>query len=108
MASKQDIQNSENISKNADQIFTKANKIHLKLLSFVQNELNEKKKMEQNIFLFSEDKFEIKEDKNIKYLDRTEHKSNDTSFNSDDNESDEESSSDLSCSEDCIIDLGNF
>ena len=108
MASRYEIQKSGILSKNSNEIFTKANKIHLKLLSFVKNELNEKKKNEQNIFLFSEDKIEIKEDKNIKYLDRNEHKSNDTSFNSDDNENEEESSSDMSCSEECIIDLEHF
>ena len=99
---------SGNLSKNSNELFTKANKIHLKLLSFIQNELNEKKKNVQNIFLFSEDKIEIKEDKNIKYLDSNKHKSNDTSFNSEDNENEEESSSDMSCSEECIIDLEHF
>ena len=97
MASKYEIQKSGIFSQNSNQIFTKANKIHFQLLSFVQNELNEKKKNEQNIFSFSEDKIEIKENNNIKYLDKTEHKSNDTSFNSDDdNENKEESSSDMS------------
>jgi len=108
MASKYEIQKLGILSKNSHEIFTKANKIHLQLLSFVQNELNEKKKKEQNIFLFSEDKIEIKEDKNIKNLDINEHKSNDTSFNSDDNENEEESSSDMSCSEECIVDLEHF
>ena len=108
MALNYEFQKSEIFTKNVNKIFAKANKIHLKLLSLIQNELNEKKKNTQNIFLFSEDKIEIKEDKNIKYLNRNEHKSNDTSFNSDDNEIEDESSSNMSCSEECIIDLENF
>ena len=108
MASSIKIKKSEFFTENSNQIFAKANKIHLKLLSFVQNELNEKKKNEQNIFFFSEDKIEIKEDKNFKYLDKNKNKSNYKSFNSNDNENYEESSSDMSCSEECIIDLENF
>ena len=94
------------------QILTKANKIHYKLLSFIQNELNETSKNKRNIFIsfYSQDKLEIiKEDKDIEYQNKkneidNDSKSNDTSFISDD-ENGEESSSNMSCSEESYIDL---
>ena len=90
-------------------IIAKANKIHLELLSFVQNEINEKKKNKQNVFSFlAQTNYENKkEDVYNKIIENkinnNEQNSNDTSFNSDDNE--EESSSDMSCIEEYIIDI---
>ena len=44
MSSTIEISTSLNLNKNINIILTKANKIHLELLSFIKNELNHKKK----------------------------------------------------------------
>ena len=88
-------------------ILPKANKIHLKLLAFIKNELTQKKINSDKKFSFSShNKSEIiKEEKNESDKLR-EQKSSETYYNSDDDNSDEEeSSSDMSCNEECIIDL---
>ena len=110
MASEIEISKSNNLEKNINQLLIRANRIHLELLSSVENELNKKKKNIQNFIIYSiNDKIEInKEDKDIEILRskntlNSEHKS-DTSYNSDYDEDGEESSSEMSCfSEECII-----
>ena len=94
-----------NLNKNINIIFAKANKINLELLSFIKNELNQKKNKAGKKFSFSHEIEIIKEEKNHK---NKEQKSSDTYFNSDDDDSideEEESSSEMSCNEESIIDL---
>ena len=107
MSSVCDFKNSNDLIKKSNQIFAKANKIHLELLTFVQNELNEKKKIIKNFYSYSvREKAEIQEEKNIDNKKNLEKKSNKADFNSDEEDDEgEESSSDMSCSEECIIDL---
>ena len=109
MSSVCDFKNSNDLIKKSNQIFAKANKIHLELLTFVQNELNEKKKIIKNFYSYSvREKAEIQEEKNIDNNNKKniEKKSNKADFISDEeDEEGEESSSDMSCSEECIIDL---
>ena len=100
----------KNINEKSKLIFEKANKIHLELLSLVQNELNGKKRIIPNInFYSSKDINEIikEENKDNSILNKDSHineqKSNDTSFNSD--EEGDESSSDMSCNDEFIINL---
>ena len=83
--------------------FTKANKIHLELLSFIKNELNQKKNIAGKKFSFPVH-IEIIKEENHK---NNEQKSTDTYFNSDDvdNIDEDESSSEMSCNEESIIDL---
>ena len=100
----------QNINEKSKLIFEKANKIHLELLSLVQNELNRKKRITPNIIFYSsqdineiikeenKDNFILNKDSHI-----NEQRSNDTSFNSDDEE--EESSSDMNCNDEFIINL---
>ena len=96
--------------KKSDKLINKANKIHFELLSFVQNELREKRKASKIIFSFSTQKIieknknESSDNKLVHHI--NEEKTNDTSFNSnDDNDEQEESSSDISCEEESIIEL---
>ena len=90
----------------SNKIIIKANKIHSKLLSFVQNEINEKYKYKQQ-FSINEipDKTMTNKIQNNKdtidfhsYINRR--KSSNTSCNSD-----EDSSSNMSCNEENIIEL---
>lgn len=103
--------NSHILCNNSNTTVTKANKIHVELLSYVLKEINEKIK-KQNTFDFSNKEKSIinKEDENNKYMFEKknvikEKNSNDTSFSSNDDEDGEdgESSSDMSCSEESII-----
>ena len=107
MSSVCDFKNSNDLIKKSNQIFAKANKIHLELLTFIQNELNEKKKIIKNFYSYSvREKAEIQEEKNIDNKKNLEKKSNKADFNSDEEDDEGEvSSSDMSCSEECIIDL---
>ena len=91
----------------------KANRIHLQLLSFVKNEINEKKKGKNSYFSFSNRKNnEIQKkvyDTNnkmsniIQKSDDTNYSYNDKEEEEEDEESLEESSSDMSCEEEIII-----
>ena len=103
--------NSHILCNNSNTITTKANKIHAELLSYVLREINEKITKE-NIFDFSNKEKSIinKEVENNKYIFEKknvikEKNSNDTSFSSNDDEDGEdgESSSDMSCIEESII-----
>ena len=95
-----------NINENLYLTFTKANRIHLELLSFIKNELNLKKNNEGKKFSFSQHIEIRKEEKNESH-EKREQKSNDTYCNSDDDDSinEEESSSFMSCDEESVIDL---
>ena len=94
-----------NLNNNEKLIFQKANKIHLKLLTFIQNELNQQKINTSKKFSFFEHNKSVivKEEKNKS--DKHEQKSSDTNYNSDGDNDEEESSSDMSCNEECSIDL---
>ena len=93
----------------------KANRIHLQLLSFVKNEINEKKKSKNSYFSFSTRKRnEIQQKVNDKYTniktsniiqksDDTNYSYNDKEEEEEDDESLEESSSEMSCEEEIII-----
>ena len=82
---------------------------HLKLLSFIQNEINEKKKKAKIFFSFSshQNRNDIENDKFNQHKDSTnnEQKSDNTLVNSEDDEDDLEESSDMSCDEENIIDI---
>jgi hypothetical protein len=98
---------SKKLDNDYNQFLAKANKIHLELLSFIQNEINEKKKKEKIFFSFSSqpNKNKIENDKFNQHKDSTnnEQKSDNTLVNSDEDELEE--SSDMSCDEENIIDI---
>ena len=90
-------------------IFLKAKTIHLKLLSLVINELNKNKKIAQNFQIYSlnGNKEINNENKDRRYINGKheiiiENQAN-ISYESEENE--EESSSDMSCCEECIINM---
>ena len=94
-----------------NQIFLKAKAIHLKLLSLVINELNKNRKIAQNFQIYSlNGNMEIdNENKDRRYIKGKqeiiiENQVNITSYEIEENE-EEESSSDMSCSEECIINM---
>ena len=103
-----------NIDKNAiidNHLFLKAKTIHLKLLSLVINELNKNRKIAQNFQIYSlNGNMEIdNENKDRRYIKGKqeiiiENQVNITSYEIEENE-EEESSSDMSCSEECIINM---
>ena len=103
------LKKSKKLDNDYDQFLAKANKIHFELLSFIQNEINEKKKKSKIFFSFSshQNKNEIENDKYNQHKDRTnnEQKSDNILVNSDDDEDDLEESSDMSCDEENIIDI---
>ena len=89
---------------------SKANRIHLELLSFVQNEINERKKNLKNSFSFSiqqsSDKQQNQNNKFIlnKKVSNNEHKIENNYTDSDSEEEEElDNSSDMSCEEELII-----
>ena len=95
-----------NIDNTLKLILPKANKIHLKLLAFVQNELNQKKINSEKKFSFSiQNNSEIINEEKNESDKVGEQKSSDTYYNSDDDNNDEEESSEMSCNEECLIDL---
>ena len=98
-----------NINNNLKLILPKANKIHLKLLAFIQNELNQKKINSEKKFSFSiHNKSEIINEEKNESDKLREQKSSDTNYNSDDdddNNEEEESSSEMSGNEECLIDI---
>ena len=95
-----------NIDNTLKLILSKANKIHLKLLAFVQNELNQKKINSEKKFSFSiQNKSEIINEEKNESDKVGEQKSSDTYYNTDDDNNDEEESSEMSCNEECLIDL---
>ena len=106
--------NKSNIDRNTkidNQMFLKAKIIHLKLLSLVKNELNKNRKIAQNFQIYSlNGNMEINnENKDRRYIKGKqeiiiENQVNITSYESEENE-DQESSSDMSCSEECIINM---
>ena len=100
------LKQSKKLDKDYDQFLAKANKIHLELLSFIQNEINEKKKKAKIFFSFSSHQ-KIENDKFNQHKDSTnnEQKSNNTLVNSDDDEDYLEESSDMSCDEENIVDI---
>ena len=100
------LKQSKKLDKDYDQFLAKANKIHLELLSFIQNEINEKKQKAKIFFSFSSHK-KIENDKFNQHKDSTnnEQKSNNTLVNSDDDEDYLEESSDMSCDEENIVDI---
>ena len=102
------------LNNNPKHLAEKASKIHMKLLSFVLNEINEKIKYKKKTFDFSVKESIIKnEDENGKNKNDNQNKNvindkklNNRSFNNyDDDDEEEESSSDMSCSEDFIINI---
>ena len=103
------LKQSKKLDKDYDQFLAKANKIHLELLSFIQNEINEKKKKAKIFFSFSSHQIrnEIENDKFNQHKDSTnnEQKSDNTLVNSEDDEDDLEESSDMSCDEENIFDI---
>ena len=106
-----ELKQSSKLDNDYNQFLSKANKIHLELLSFIQNEINQKKKKPQIFFSFSSQKNinENEIEKCNKHKDRNsnEQKSDNTSVNSDD-EDELEESSDMSCDEENIIDVWGF
>ena len=104
-----ELKQSNKLETEYNQFLAKANKIHLELLSFIQNEMNEKKKKEKLFFSFSSprNKNEIENDKFSKHKESisNEQKSDNTLDNSDDDEDELEESSDMSCDEENIIDV---
>ena len=103
------LKQSKKLENECNQYLAKANKIHLKLLSFIQNEINEKKKKEKIFFSFSfkQNRNEIENGKFNQHKDSSsnEQKSDNILVNSDDDEDDFEDSSDMSCDEENIIDV---
>ena len=89
--------------KNSNNLLRKSNKIHYVLLSFVQNELNEKKKILNNFYSYSiKEKAEVKEEEELDKFNKKNKESDNTFFNYDEDEDGEESSSDMSCEEEYI------
>ena len=103
------LKQSKKLENECNQYLAKANKIHLKLLSFIQNEINEKKKKEKIFFSFSfkQNRNEIENGKFNQHKDSSsnEQKSDNILVNSDDDEDAFEDSSDMSCDEENIIDV---
>ena len=104
-----ELKQSNKLENEYNQFLSKANKIHLELLSFIQNEINEKKKKEKLFFSFSspQNKNEIENNKFSKHKESisNEQKSGNTLVNSDDDEDELEESSNMSCDEENIIDV---
>jgi len=103
-----ELKQSSKLDNDYNQFLSKANKIHLELLSFIQNEINQKKKKPQIFFSFSSQKNinenEIEKCNKHKDSSSNEQKSDNTSVNSDD-EDELEESSDMSCDEENLIDV---
>ena len=88
--------------KNTNNLLRKSNKIHYVLLTFVQNELNERKKILNNFYSYSiKEKAEVKEEEELDKFNKK-NKESDNTFNYDEDEDGEESSSDMSCEEEYI------
>ena len=91
--------------KNTNNLLRKSNKIHYVLLTFVQNELNERKKILNNFYSYStKEKAEVKEEEELDKFNKKNKESDNTFFNYDEDEDEdgEESSSDMSCEEEYI------
>ena len=103
------LKQSKQLDNDYEQFLAKANKIHLELLSFIQNEINEKRKKSKIFFFFfsQPNRNKIENDKFNQHKDRTnnEQKTDNTLVNSDDDEDELEESSDMSCDEENIIDI---
>ena len=106
-----ELKQSSKLDNDYNQFLSKANKIHLELLSFIQNEINQKKKKTQIFFSFSSQKNinenEIEKCNKHKDSSSNEQKSDNTSVNSDD-EDELDESSDMSCDEENLIDVWGF